>query len=348
MPLEVDVADHRYDFVGRWASLPFGEHGQPGWAHHGLAVTAAGHIVGFHTEEPALAIYDREGTLLAVIPVEITEGHGITLVRDGDLEYLWVADNGVKRRVDDVTGAVRVDPGRWGGQVVKIALDGRTLQRLPTPPLDVYETGRYGPSSVAVDEEARGGSGDVWVADGYGQSLLHRFDRNGVHLQTLTGEAGAGRFDCPHGIFLDRRGDAAELYVGDRSNRRVQVFDLEGTYKRSFGQDFLKSPCAFAVAGDLLVITELDARLTICDRNDDLLGYLGEDVHAPGEPGWPNLEFDGRVVPRTRYVPGHFNSPHGVAVDEHGAIYVSEWLLGGRLTKLVPLDRSGALGRGSA
>jgi hypothetical protein len=66
------------------------------------------------------------------------------------------------------------------------------------------------------------------------------------------------------------------------------------------------------------------------------MGYLGENEAVCAEPGWPN-RLDARGIPaRTdRLVPGKFNSPHGVGVDADGNLYVAEWLIGGRLTKLL-------------
>lgn len=299
-------------------------------------MTHDGRLIGFHQDEPTLVVYDREGRLERCVPVDVTEGHGITLVHEDGTDYLWLADNAVKRRIDD-DGTVRVDPGAWGGQAVKVTLAGEVVLRLPTPPLAVYDAGRYAPSSIAVDEERFGGSGDIWVADGYGQSLVHRFDKHGRYVETLTGETGAGRLDCPHGIFIDRRQGRAELYVGDRSNRRVQVYGLDGRYTRCFGRDFLRAPCAFAVSGDYLLITELYGRVALCDATDQLVAYLGEDKTASEDAVWPNADVEGRIVPMTELSPGRFRSPHGIATDDDGCVYVSEWLLGGRITKLVPV-----------
>jgi hypothetical protein len=118
--------------------------------------------------------------------------------------------------------------------------------------------GDYCPCGTAVDEERLGGNGDIWVADGYGAGLVHRFDRHREHLLTLSGEEGGGRFLCPHAVFIDRRGGKTpELYIADRENRRVQVYDLDGRYLRTFGAAFLNSPSGFAVSGDLLVVAEL-------------------------------------------------------------------------------------------
>ncbi len=88
---------------------------------------------------------------------------------------------------------------------------------------------------------------------------------------------GAGRFNCPHGIFIDRRKAEPELYVADRANHRVQVYDMEGRFKRSFGDNFLSSPRAFVTDGDLMVVAELRARLAVLDLDDNLVCYLGDN-----------------------------------------------------------------------
>jgi hypothetical protein len=227
-----------------------------------------------------------------------------------------------------------------------MSLDGQILFELPTPQQDpaipAGPMGPYCPCGCAVDEERFGGTGDIWVADGYGSGLVHRFDKNGNHLSTLTGEEGTGRLLCPHAIFIDRRNDKVpELYIADRINVRVLVYDLEGRYLRTFGEAFLNSPSDFARWGDLLVVAEIYERLAVLDSEDHLVGYIGatQDPEAaqgwPTRPGWPNdLADDGRAeIPD---LPQHdrFNSPHAVATDADGNLYVTEWLLGGRYTKL--------------
>ena len=112
-----------------------------------------------------------------------------------------------------------------------------------------------------------------------------------------------------------------------RANRRVQVYDAEGRYLRHFGQDYLTSPCMFEVWGEYLLIPELFGRLTIVDREDKLVGYVGDNPGIEKRPGWPNL-------PKEQILPGKFNSPHGMTSDAAGNLYVVEWIVGGRITKL--------------
>ena len=87
---------------------------------------------------------------------------------------------------------------------------------------------------------------------------------------------------------------------------------------------------------DLLVIAELRARLAILDANDQLVCYLGENEAVCQAEGWPNNKNEaGDIIPTKLLEAGKFNSPHGLAADADGNLYVAEWLVGGRFTKLV-------------
>jgi hypothetical protein len=114
---------------------------------------------------------------------------------------------------------------------------------------------------------------------------------------------------------------------------------LDGRFKRSFGEDFMITPSAFAQYGDFLVIAELNARLTIVDGDDQLVTYLGDNHAVAKEPGWPNmLRADGVPTRTDRIRIGLFNSPHGLTTDNEGNIFVSEWLIGGRYIKLAKVS----------
>ncbi|PKB58913.1 MAG: hypothetical protein BZY83_04625 [SAR202 cluster bacterium Casp-Chloro-G2] len=304
-----------------------------GWAHHGVAVTGSGQIITYHPGDQTMLVLDQDGSFVRSWQVDLADAHGITLVNEGGQEMLWIADNGRKRQpgigYDYPAGGAR-------GQVLKMDLEGNVLASLTRPDLDVYREGMYSPTWVAVNEERHGGNGDVWVADGYGQSYVHRYDKAGNHIASITGEEGeAGRFNCPHAIFIDRRGPGPELYVADRANGRVQVYDLEGRYLRTFGGDFLTTPSGFAVHRGTLVIAELRARLTLCDEEDEFLCYLGANEQVCEVEGWPNnKDVSGKVIATSLLETGKFNSPHGLAADPQGNLYVAEWLIGGRFVRL--------------
>ena len=331
--MRIGSGSAKYEWVDGWGHLPETDSARRGWAHPGIVVSESGRVITFHPGEPEVLVFDADGALLHSWPIALADGHGITLGKEGEDEYLWFADPGRKR--DPENGYENQYSDR-GGQVVKATMDGRVTMSLEPPNIPVYRDGGYLPTSVAVNEERFGGNGDVWIADGYGKSHVHRFDRSGNYLSSINGSEGrAGAFDCPHEAFVDTRGDEPELYITDRSNSRIQVYDLDGDFKRAFGSDFLTSPSAFATHGDLLIVGELRARLTVLDADDAPVTYLRDNEGVCGLDGWPNAtDRDGSTVRTPHLETTRFNSPHGIAVDGQGSIFVAEWLIGGRVTKL--------------
>ena len=332
--MRIGTGRHTYEWIDNWAKVPDSESAQSGWAHTDVVVTQSGEIVTYHQGDPTVLVFDSDGDLLRSFDTRLTEGHGMTLVREGESERLWIADSGKKR--DPALSYDYPDPpGK--AQAVKMSLDGQTLMTLECPDIDVYQTGSFAATALAVYEERFGGNGDIWLADGYGESYVHRYDRSGTYVSSISGEEGsAGRFNCPHGIWIDTRKPDPELYVADRGNGQVQVYDLDGAFKRSFGSELFTTPSAFAAYGGDMIVAELEARLAVIDIDDRLVTYLGENTSVVDVDGWPNnLNEEGEPV-RTRLLePGKFNAPHGVATDGDGNIYVAEWGIGGRYEKLL-------------
>lgn len=330
-----------YEWIGDWASVPDEERARNGWAHPGVVVTQSGEVMTFHPRSPEILVFDLDGNFVRSWETDLVDGHGMCLAAEDSIEYLWTADPGAKR---DADAGYQNRPVVRRGRAVKTTLNGLSLLTIEAPDHPVYDAGTFSATSVTVNQKHHGGNGDIWVADGYGESYVHRFDSSGEYLDSINGEEGtAGRFSCPHAVFVDTRKSEPELYIADRANRRIQVYDLERKFKRAFGSDFLTSPSALTTSGDLLIVAELRARLTVLDLEDRLVGYLGADERisdvergSPQDvPGWPNnLDEKGDPVRSRILEPGKFNSPHGVAADADGNLYVVEWLIGGRYTKL--------------
>ena len=97
---------------------------------------------------------------------------------------------------------------------------------------------------------------------------------------------------------------------------------------KRFIQEDMDLPCSFYCVGEEMYFPDLHSRVTIFDGNDRLITHLGEDPEAHKQEGWPNL-------PKSYYRPDKFSSPHGVCVDSQGSVYVAEWIIDGRVTKLV-------------
>lgn len=318
-----------------WQATPFAAdvplYGEDAWAHHDLAVTPDQRIVGFRSGGAGFWLLDADGRLVGEWDSDLGEGHGLTIAGPAGAERLWVADPGITF-ARDARGVHDAVLSRGDGRVVALDLAGAPVAALPTPAHPAYAQGAtYRPTTVAVDD---GGDGSIWVADGYGAELVHRLSPSGELLATLSGEEGAGRFDTPHAVLVDRRRPhAPRLYVTDRGNDRIAVYDLDGRFLRAIDEG-LRAPSGLALRGDQLVVAELDARLTILDRDDRVVARIGDDPDATRRAGWPNaVDGAGRTV-RPPLRPDRLNSPHGLAVDAAGRIYVAEWVLGGRLIRI--------------
>jgi len=293
----------------------------PGWMHSGIAALPDGTLFVAHPQGHDLIRIDSSGGNRR-IRTELTEMHSIAAVPHHDSHALWVADNGHRF----VHGAPEYGEYTARGRVVQLALDGTVLTELQDP----VSGGPWSPTSVAVDPA----SGDVWVADGYGQSLVHRYDSGGVLQATLDGSQSGVTFSCPHGIFLRDVGGQLQLYVADRSNHRIVVYSVDGTFLRAFGATVLDSPSSLTEYEGFLLVTELFGAIAAFD-GDDYVGHLGSSPRSTDEPRWPNtLDDDGDTI-APALADRTFNSPHGITVHQ-GAIYLTEWLIGGRVVRLSP------------
>ncbi len=294
----------RYQWHENWATVPSSANGRT----HGAGVARDGRVFVFHQAVPSILIYSPDGKPLDSWG-DYPGAHGMTFVEENGEEFLWLVDQ--DRSVAE-----------------KTTLGGEVRQSLAKPTHPTYETGGYVPTWAAQNEVRHGGNGDIWLADGYGSSLVHRYDAEGNYLSTLDGTEGAGRFRCPHGIWFDPRKNPSELYIADRGNQRVQVYSGEGKFLRSFGADFLTSPDGFALAGAHLVVPELYGRVTLLDGQDQFVCTLGDNDGIQDAEGWPN---------GTSLEEGKFSSPHGATGTANGDIYVVEWRVGGRIIKLEKL-----------
>jgi sugar lactone lactonase YvrE len=308
-------------------------------SHTSVVITGAGEIVVGAPAEATLVVRDASGEVIRKTTVEgVIELHGMTPVTEDGEELLWIADTGTSLYGGSDSLDIRhVSPE---GQVVQVDLDGNQRRKLDRPPLDVYDgDARYSPTAVAVADD-----GTIWVADGYGAGLVHRFAADGSYLGHISGEEGAGPFKEPHDVLIDTRGDTPELYVADRVNGRLQIFDLDGSFLRTAGEGFLPGPTQLAIDGDRLLVTDLlTGRLSILDADDELVEHLFEHPSPPPAwdnsthpDGWPNARGDDGLIVAVDLQPEQFHTPHGVAVADDGTIYVSEFAIGERVAVLRP------------
>lgn len=305
------------------------------WAHHDVAMMADGRIVTGHPDGKSLLVFTPDGRHLGTVPVGSTELHGIANGGpEGDT--LWIADPGEKCTPAQPEYDELLGPGRiLNVSLSKAAVIGELLQ----PKLEIYQNKTWRPTAVVTIPSGKGNEcGEtVWVADGYGQNLLHRFATDGTHLRTVDGTSSGLAFDTPHALAVNPRPSQAELLVADRANRRIVVLSAEGDYLRSFGQDSLTSPSGMVVMDDgTIIITELFGSIAAFTAEGKHIGSLGSPVSEENQrTGWPNEITEAGNTTRPPLNPGHFNSPHGICMVG-GAILVTEWVIGGRIIRLMP------------
>ena len=150
--MQIGSGANTYQWVEDWAKLPETESSQKGWAHHGVAVTESGDVVTFHPGDSTILVLDHTGGVRRTWELPVADAHGLTLVKEGGTEYLWVADNGRKRQFQ-IGYEYPPSTGPYSGQVIKTNMDGEIVATLPKPDLPVYREGNYSPTIVAVNEE---------------------------------------------------------------------------------------------------------------------------------------------------------------------------------------------------
>lgn len=160
------------------------------------------------------------------------------------------------------------------------------------------------PTDVAVAQ-----SGDIYVADGYGNSVVHRLSSKGELKKTWGGfGTGPGKFMTPHGINISADG---RLFVGDRENHRVQIFDLEGNYQSEL-RGCYKPMAIYIDPNGTIYVTDQRPRVTEFNQRGEITGACK-----------PALSM-----------------PHGITGDKDGNIYIIETRNIRDITKLEPVQLS--------
>jgi hypothetical protein len=260
--------------------------------------------------DDAICVFDADGKFIRSWGKEFKGGaHGLHIRKEGNEEYLYLCDFAKNK-------------------VVKTNLGGEAVWTLTAPMhTGLYNNpGEFKPTNVAVAP-----NNDLYIADGYGKSWIHHYRCTSPsappeHVCSWGGLGKErGQVNCPHGLMVDTRGKEPALVIADRSNRRLQYFSLDGKHI-GFVTDELRSPCHFHTRGEVLLIPDLDARVTLFDKNNKLIAHLGD-----GE------NFGLRDKPREQFVAGKFIAPHSAIFDHAGNIFVVEWVEVGRVTKLKKL-----------
>ena len=283
-----------YQVVHGWPQLPEGfALGQVS----GVGVDSHNHVWVFHRgDRPILCLDAASGKILASWGDGMfVTAHGLTV---DSRDYIWVTDVGRH-------------------QVFQFSHRGELLATLGAKDVPGLDGNHFNqPTDVAVTP-----AGEVYVADGYGNSRVAKFDAGGKFLLDWGSKGDQpGQFDTPHGIALDTEG---RVYVADRSNSRVQVFDGSGKFLAQWKSPELGRPWGLTVApeGYLYVVDGGDLNPKPPDRGRVLrVARDGKILEQFGSFG----SYDGQ-----------FYWAHDVAAGRNGAVYVTDVHLGMRVQKFV-------------
>ncbi len=302
-----------------WGQLP------AGWSFvevAGVATDSAGSVFVFNRGEHPVIVFDRAGRFMRSWGEGLfVRPHGITIGPDDAVYCVDDADHTVRKFAPDGRLLLTLGASGQRSDTGATTVDYRTIHRAAGP----FNL----PTNLALATD-----GSIYVADGYGNARVHRFDPQGKLIGSW-GEPGAGpgQFHLPHGIAIGRDGT---VYVADRENCRVQLFDLAGRYLAEWPD--IARPCqVFVDEEDRVFIAELGFRAGMFPGNE-----------PPGDhpPGGRLSVFDRHGKLQARWgggdnpcSPGDFFAPHDVCVDADGAVYVGEVTMSaGGNRGLVPAD----------
>lgn len=329
--LVVGSGAHRFEVLHHWAQLP----DKYSWqTTHNVAVDQNNQLYVIHEgrenmkDHPSIFVFDEKGKFVRAFGQQFQGGgHGLEVRTEGREQFLYV------------TGYQQLK------NFAKLTLTGEPVWEKRAP-MDskLYPEGedskpakRWGRDAFMPTNFAFLPEGGFFLADGYGSYRVHRYDKNG-NWMSMFGEPGTGpgQFNTPHGVWIDDRpGRERSVVVADRANKRLQWFTLEGKHLKTLDGFIL--PANVDSQGDLLLVPDLSARVTLLGKNDEVVAHLGED------PAWREQVLkDGMKLRRDEkgegWVSGKFLHPHDACFDPAGNIFVAEWVHTGRISKLRKLS----------
>ena len=317
----------------------------------GVAVNSKGHIFVFTRSQSAngpayapaaaqLLEFGPDGKFLREIGKGLyawSEAHSVRVDKD---DNIWAIDKGSDMVIKfNPAGHVVMVFGRRSESADQ---EAKPWERERVPPLPAIDGLFRQPTDVTWDSE-----GNIYITDGYVNSRVAKYDKNADWVKSW-GEKGAapGQFHLPHAIVADRNDN---LYVGDRSNRRIQVFDTNGKFLRMFTIDVPPAPGTRAVVGPTPTGERLAA--VIGAPNSICITPGPNQVLFVGETTFPGRIFkvalDGKVlgvIGRSGRQLGEFSGAHALACPSENEVYAAEtanW----RVQKLIlhsPPHSSGA------
>lgn len=282
---------YKYEPVPNWAKLPsdllLGDVA-------GIAVDNRDRVYLFNRGNHPVVVLSQSGELISTWGEGVfSNPHGASIGPD---QCIYLTDN-------------------FDHTVRKFSLDGILLLKIGT----AGESSGFmsGKPFCKCTHSAVSPTGDIFVSDGYQNACIHKFDPNGKLLMSWgTSGTGPNEFNLPHNICCDSDG---WVYVADRENSRIQIFDTNGQFEtqinnmhRPSGLAITPGTCPDCIVGELASYLKVNQDfpnigpfVSIFDQQGDALSKLDAGLGAGLEPG-------------------QFLSPHSIAFDSLGDLYVGD------------------------
>ena len=263
--LHFGTGDYTYELVRPFGKLPANmEYGNT--SH--VAVDSQDRVYICQRKDPPVIIFDGDGNYLT------SWGDGLVL----DVHGVYITPS------DDV---FIID--RDAHEVLKFDTEGKVLLKIGTRDKAALQAPFNHPADVAISP-----TGEIYIADGYGNSSVHKFSAEGEHLLSWgAAGAGPGEFTTPHGIWVDGQ---HRVYVADRENNRVQVFDREGGYITQW-RDFYHPMDIWMDREGAFFVTDQTPRLTVLSGDGEMVarGRSPDAGHGLYGDSRGNLYFSGNA-----------------------------------------------------
>ena len=301
----VNAAGLEFKAVPEWLKVPEGRD-KLGDMHGDVAVASNGEVyVSVQDPQAGLQVYSPDGKFLRNVPDAPPDFHGFVIRRQPDGEFIF----GTRLR---------------GQTIVKMTLDGKVIMTIPAAAIpDEFKVrnARSGQLALLLTDVDVAPNGDLYVTDGYASDYIHRFDRTGKYLKSFGGKKEPYNFSTLHKLTIDTRFTPARLIACDRANGRVVHLSLDGDFLGVVAKDLLL-PAAVVISGDYAIVGELRGQVSILDKSGQVVSRLGTNT---------DTGIGTNQVKPEAWRPGIVVSPHGVAVNARGDLFVSEFNAFGRV-----------------
>ena len=277
--------EYRYEVAEGWGRLPDGW--SWGWIP-AVACDSRDRVFVYSRSEHPLVVFDRDGQFLEEWGADVLEdAHGI-FIDDQDNVFCTERNTHCMHKFD-----------RNGKLLLTIGTPGQPGAR-DGDPFNL-------PTDVGVAS-----TGELFISDGYGNARVHKYSPDGERIMSW-GEwgTGPGQFNLSHAVRVDSED---RVWVCDRSNDRIQIFDTEGRFLTEWAGITKPDTLHFDPAGEVLYLAGLEQEVSVYSMGGELLTSWGGGRRKPGE---------------------FLACPHGIWSDSRGDLYVGQVQADGQLQKFI-------------